>query len=601
MSGVSAAMPQLTIEQAFQIAVRHHQAGQLPQAETLYREILSRQPAHVGALHYLGVIAHQSGRSDIAIDLVRKALSLNPNDSEIHNNLGNILKEAGQLDQAIAACRHAILLNPNLAEAYNNLGNALRASGQFDQAVVAFRQAMVLKPNYPDVYNNLGNVLADMGELDESIAAYRQAIALRSNYAAAQSNLVNAMHYHPGYNAGAIAQELDIWNRRYAEQFKQFTQPHLNDRNPQRRLRIGYVSSDFRGHPVGRFMLPLLAHHDKTNFQVFAYSQTSVADAITRQLRSHVDEWRTIVNLSDAQAADLIRQDRIDILVDLTMHTIGNRLLVFARKPAPVQVTYLAFCSTTGLQAIDYRLSDPYLDPPGEDESVYSEKTIRLPETYWCYQPILDNSEIGPSPTLDRGFITFGSLNSFCKVTEPALVTWARILTAVPKSQLLLHAYEGAHRQGVLDRLERENVDPKRVRFAGYMQARNYFELYQQIDVALDTFPFAGGTTTCDALWMGVPVVSLAGKTAVGRGGSSILSNLGMPELIAHTEEEYVQIATELAQNFPRLCNLHSVLRHRMEQSPLMDAPRFARNIESAYRQMWQAYCSSSSDFPKFI
>jgi protein O-GlcNAc transferase len=289
--------------------------------------------------------------------------------------------------------------------------------------------------------------------------------------------------------------------------------------------------------------------------------------------------------------ADLIRQDKIDILVDLSMHTWGNRLLVFARKPAPVQVTYLAYCSSTGLQTIDYRLSDPYLDPLGGDESIYSEKTVRLPETFWCYQPIV-RPDVGKLPALGNGFVTFGCLNNFAKVSEPTLASWGRLLRATPGSQLLLHALEGSHRQRVVERLGREGVEDGRVRFVSRMGANEYFEMYRQIDIALDTFPQGGGTTTCDALWMGAPVVSLAGKTAAGRGGLSILSNLGLAELVGQNEEEYVRLGVQLARDIPRLSNLRSTLRQRMERSPLMDGPRFARNVEAAYRGMWETWCS---------
>jgi protein O-GlcNAc transferase len=276
--------------------------------------------------------------------------------------------------------------------------------------------------------------------------------------------------------------------------------------------------------------------------------------------------------------------------VDLTMHMAHNRLLVFARKPAPLQVTYLAYCSTTGLDTIDYRLSDPYLDPPGMDEFCYSERTIRLPESYWCYQMDLVIAQPGAPPASESGHVTFGCLNNFCKITEPTLAAWATLLRAVPGSQLLLHADEGSHRHRLQQRLEQEGISPDRTHFTEKLPARAYFELYQRIDIALDTFPYGGGTTTCDALWMGVPLITLVGHTAVGRGGLSILSNLGLPELAARSTEDYVRIATALASDLPRLTMLRSTLRQRMQQSPLMDAPRFARNVEAAYRQMWTAW-----------
>jgi protein O-GlcNAc transferase len=377
---------------------------------------------------------------------------------------------------------------------------------------------------------------------------------------------------------------------------QQFIQPHANERDPERRLRIGYVSPDFREHVVGRFLLPLLTSHDKRAVEVFAYAHVPRPDALTESLRACTDSWRSIVGLSDAQAADLIRQDRIDILVDLTMHMDRNRLLVFARKPAPIQATYLAYCASTGLETMDYRLSDPYLDPPGMDESVYSERTIRLPETYWCYQPASETPEVSPLPALERGYVTFGCLNNFCKVSEPTLAAWAKLLRAVPRSQLLLHAHAGSHRLRVQGFLEHEGLEPARVRFTGIVPLREYFQLYHRIDIALDTFPYGGGTTTCDALWMGVPVVSLVGPTAVGRGGLSILSNVGLPELVGGKEEDYVRIGREWAGDLPRLSHLRSTLRQRMASSPLMDGPHLARNVEAAYRQMWRTWCATARE-----
>jgi predicted O-linked N-acetylglucosamine transferase (SPINDLY family) len=347
---------------------------------------------------------------------------------------------------------------------------------------------------------------------------------------------------------------------------------------------------------VGRFLLPLLENHNHRDFEIIAYCNApdQVADEMTGRLRDLADVWRNISGVTDEAAVDRIRQDRIDILVDLTLHMANNRLPLFARKPAPIQVTYLAYAGSSGLSAMDYRLSDPYLDPPGEDESIYSEKTVRLPETYWCYSPPIDLPIASP-PVLENGFITFGSLNSFSKVNEPLLVLWARALNAVPKSRLILHAMEGAHRQRVLNHLQENGVENSRITFAGKMQTSEYFASYQSIDIALDTTPYGGGTTTCDALWMGVPVVSIVGRTAVGRGGLSILSNLGLRELVARTSDEYVQISAGLANNVPQLGELRATLRDRMKSSPLMDAPKFARDIEAAFRQMWQTWCEAES------
>jgi predicted O-linked N-acetylglucosamine transferase (SPINDLY family) len=576
-------------------------AGQLDEAMAACRQAIQLKPDFAGAYSNLGNALTNLGQLDEAIAAYRQAIRIKPDYAEAHNNLGNALKGKGQLDEAIAFHRQAIRLKPDLAGAHSNLGNALTDLGQLDEAIASYRQSIRLKPDYAEAHSNLGSALKDKGRLDEAIASYRQAIRLKPDYAEAHSNLIYTLHFHPGYDGRMIHEELGRWSRQYAEPLKKFIQPHSNDRDPDRRLRIGYISSVFGENPVGWFLLPLLANHDHQCVEVFAYAQVAAPDAMTQRLGAHTDAWRSLVGLSDAQAADLIRQDRIDVLVDLGLHAANACLPIFAHKPAPVQVTYLAYAGSSGLTTMDYRLSDPYLDPAGGDDSIYSEQTIRLPQTYWCYRPVVD-LPLQPPPALEKGFITFGCLNDFGKVNEPLLSLWARVLGAVPHSRLLLHAYEGSHRQRVLDHLQREGIDPQRVSFVGRAPVAAYLERYRSIDIALDTHPYGGGTTTCDALWMGVPVVSLAGKTAVGRAGLSILTNVGLPELVANTPEEYVRLAVDLAGDLPRLKELHSTLRQRMQASPLMDGPRFARNVEAAYRQMWRNWCqrggNSSSQSP---
>jgi protein O-GlcNAc transferase len=656
-------MNRLAIQQAFDLAVRHHQAGRLQEAEKIYRQILTQQPEHVGAIQYLGVMAHQTGQSDLAVQLIRRAIAIQPNYLEAHINLGSILNDKGRYDEAIAALRQAVALDPKSADAHNNLGNAfkgkgqfdsavaayrravalnaqhadalsnlgnaltesgqcdeavavlcraialrpkfveahynlgnaLRAKGQLDDAVAVYRQAIALNPKHPEAHGNLANALSDMGQVDEAIAAFRQAIAIRPSFSEADSNLVYSLHFSPRYDAGMVHEEHRRWNRQHAEALGKSIQPHTNSRDPDRPLRIGYVSPDFRAHPVGRFLLPPLAQHDRDHFKVFCYSDVLRPDHVTGLLQRHADEWRNTAGLSDEQLGQLIREDKIDVLVDLTMHMARNRMLLFARKPAPIQVTYLAYCSTTGLSTIDYRLTDPNLDPPGSSDAHYSEKSVWLPETYWCY-PLHQNSpEIGPPPALSMGAVTFGCLNNFCKVSMETLDLWIELMRATPKSRLILHAPEGSHRQRLRDRLQKDGIDPERLEFVGKVPMNEYFKLYEKIDIALDPFPCNGGTTTCDALWMGVPVVTLKGRTAVGRAGTSILSNVGVPELIAQTSQQYVQIAAKLAGDLPRLTELRRALRDRMRASRLMDAPRFARNIESCYRQMWRDWCGSGS------
>ena len=615
----------MTIDQAFALALSHQQAGRLAEAEKLYRAILAQFPEHVDAIHNLACLADQAGRTDVAAELLtrasvlrpgahetlcnlgiclrklgrleesiavlRRAVALRPELSDLHNKLAISMTERGRFDEAIAEYRQAIALAPGFAEAYNNLGIALRRKGLMQDAIAAFSQTIALAPGYSEAHSNLGVALKDSGQVGQAIAAYRRAIAINPRDFDAHGNLAYAMHFHEAYDAAAIAEEHRRWNRLHAEPLRKSIPPHQNNRDPDRRLRIGYISPDFREHPVGRFLHPLLARHDKSQFEIVAYAQVTAPDAWTHRMQACCDAWRNIVGMTDEHLAGQIRADGIDILVDLSMHTSGNRLMVFARKPAPVQVTYLAYCSSTGLEAIDYRLSDPYLDPPHGDDSIYSEKTVRLPGCYWCYEPPLGFPQVGPLPALSRGFVTFASLNNFAKNSEPALAAWARILQAVPGSRLLLHAHQGDHRQRAAERLRRDGIDPARVSFSSKFPLHAYLTLHQSIDIALDPFPYGGGTTSCDALWMGVPIVCLTGKTAVGRGGLSILSNIGLGEFAVDSPERYVQLACELARDTGRLQSLRSTLRKRMSESPLMDARGFAKGVENAYRQMWREWC----------
>jgi protein O-GlcNAc transferase len=566
--------------------------GQIDRAIASYRESIRLKPDLADVHANLGLALDVLGQSDDAIASFREAIRLKPDYAEAHLYLGVALNAKGQFKEAITSYVQAIRLRPDLADAHKNLGDSLKSLGRLDGAIACYQQATLIKPDFTDAQINLGNAFKDAGNLNGAIAVYRKVIGLKPDFAAAHSNLIYTLHFHPGFDAGAIFAEHRRWNQQHAEPLKKLIQPHANNRDPERKLRIGYISPDFCEHPVGRFILPLLTAHDHNHFAVYCYSDVQRSDRFTELIRGHAGQWRNIVGLTHECAAQMIREDQIDILVDLTMHMADNRMLVFARKPAPVQVTYLAYCSTTGLDTMDYRLTDPHLDPPGMDDANYSEKSVRLPETYWCY-PLNDQAlEVSPLPALATGEVTFGCLNNFCKVSADALDAWIQMLRALPNSRLILHAHEGSHRQRVRDLLQNQGIDPNRLEFAGKVSLPEYLASHRQIDIGLDPFPCNGGTTTCDALWMGVPVVTLVGRTAVGRGGASVLRNIGLPELVAETPEQYIQIATGLANDLPRLAELRRTLRTRMQASPLMDAPRFARNVEAAYRQMWRNWCA---------
>jgi protein O-GlcNAc transferase len=577
------------------------QQGKFGEAVGAYQEALRLNPHYAEAYNNLGNALQCLGRIDEAVAAYRAALQIKPSLAQVHNNLGFMLYAQGEFAQARAAYQEALRINPDRAEVHNNLGVLLHSQRHFDQAAAAFESAIGLKPDDADYHNNLGLTLMALGRIDQAVASCRAALAINPDSAAIHSTLLCALNYHWGFDPKAIHEELRQWNRRHAEELKKFIQPHTHsdsDRDdPERRLKIGYVSADFHEHASAFFLDPLLRSHDHQHFEIFCYAQAARPDHLTRKFQSYADQWRNIAGISDQELADQIRRDGIDILVDLKLHTLNHRLKVFARKPAPVQVTWLGYPGSTGLDTIDYRLTDHYLDPPGLDDAWYSEESIRLPDTFWCYDPLIEESgapapEINEPPAINNGYVTFGCLNNFCKINEKVLQIWAGVLGARPNSRLLLLAPQGQAREQVLAVLNHEGVAPDRIEFAAHQERFEYLKLYNRIDCGLDTFPCNGHTTSLDALWMGVPVVSLSGKTAVGRAGRSILTNIGLPELIAETPEQYVQMAVKLAGELPRLAELRSTLRQRMRASPLMDAGRFARNVEAAYRNMWRKWCN---------
>ena len=566
-------------------------AWRMEEAIEAHLRVVQLQPKSAGAHYNLGNAYEADCQLAKAIDAYHQAIELQPDYAEAHNNLAGALQVKGEHLKALDSYREAVRLVPDRPEYHNNLGSSLQAAWDLDAAIVAYENAIRLKPDYADAYCNLAACYKSQARIEKALACYRKAVSLAPNSPAIHNNLVYAVPFDPTADAAAILAESRRWDLRHGQPFKQFIAGHPNDRSPDRRIRVGFLSPDLRNHVVGRNLLPFVREHDKEQIEIICYADVLLPDAVTRELRSAADDWRDIVRCSDAEIVEMIRADRIDILVDLTLHMAPNRLRVFACKPAPVQVTYLGYCGTTGLEAMDYRLSDPYFDPPGSDLSCYREETIRLPRSYWCYEPLGATPAVSSLPALSAGFVTFGCLNSFSKVSDAALALWLEVLRAKPASRLLLQAPSGSCRREVVQRFRAAMSPEDRLEFVGMQSWEGYLETLQRLDIALDPFPYGGGITTCDGLWMGVPLVTLAGRTSVGRGGKSILSNLGLPELVAETPEQFLRIAVSLAEDLPRLTCLRSTLRERMERSPLRDAPGHAREVEAALRGMWEEWC----------
>lgn len=571
---------------------------QLEEAMRCYREALRLDPGYPEAHNNLANVLSRLGRLEEAVASYQEALRLRPDYAMAHNNLGNALARLRRLDEAIASHGEALRLCPDYAMAHNSLGNALHALGRIGEAVASFREALRLKRDYADAMNNLGNALSRSGQYAEAVACYRQALQIQPDFAMAHSNLVFVMHYDPAYDAEAILEEHRRWAARHATPLATWIRPHYNKADPERPLRIGYVSPDFRLHSVAFFIEPVLAAHDRGLFPAFCYSDVPHPDAVTERLRGFADGWRNICGLTEAQVAELVRQDDIDILVDLAGHAGGNRLLAFARKPAPVQVTYLGYPNTTALATMDYRITDCWADPEGRTEHLHTEELVRLPQGFLCYQPPQETPEVSALPARQKGGITFSSFNDLAKVNPQVIATWSAILHRTAGARLVIKARQLADpgmRRRIQEMFLENGLGPERVRVLGPISSlRRHLDLYQEIDVALDTFPYHGTTTTCEALWMGVPVVVLAGRTHVCRVGISLLESVGLSEFVADSPERYVEIAANAASDLARLEGLRAEMRARMARAPLTDAWTFTRSLEDAYRQMWRRWCQGA-------
>ena len=572
--------------------------GHLDEAISCYQKALQLNPDNANVYNNLGFAYKNKGQLDEAISYYQKALQLNPKDADIYNSLGTALKDRGQLDKAITFFQKAIQINPYCVDAHNNLGAVYQIKGLLNDATSYLLKTITLNPHYTSAYNNLGIVFIDKGDIHKAEMYFQKILQIQPNHSVAYSNLLLGMSYDKLFSPESIHAE----HVRYADQFEKpllgQRSVHLNKPIPDRRLRIGYISSDFRRHSVAYFIEPVLSAHNHKDFDIFCYADVVAPDEMTRRLHGQADCWRTIVKKSHEDVAALIRKDSIDILIDLSGHTAKNRMLVFARKPAPVQVTWIGYPATTGLSAMDYKIVDSYTDPPGITEQYYSEELIRMPNCFLCYLPDFESPDVGPLPALSSEHIRFGSFNNFSKISTEVIDLWGRILLGLPEAQLVLKTrclIDPTIRADVLEMFTRMGITSDRIDLLSWTPStKEHLGIYNQIDIALDTFPYNGTTTTCESLWMGVPVISLTGNTHASRVGGSLLANTGLKELTATTSEEYICIASDLARDIGRLQYLRKSLRTRIANSPLTDANRFTKDLELCYRNIWIRWCTSS-------
>ena len=566
------------------------------EAISCYQKALQFNPTHIDAIYNTGLSLQEKGQLDAAIGCYRKALQLNANFDEAYSRIGLALQEKGQYDEAISCFQKALQLNPANIVAYYGLAVTLRDKAQFQESINVYRKSLHLIPDNAYVYHNIGLALMEQGKLDEAENYYNHALQLKPDELNPYQNLLMMMNYNSNYDAKRIFAEHVQVARHFAEPLCSTTYAYSNTCVPTRRLKVGYVSPDFRRHAVAYFIEPVIMAHNREYFDVFCYSNSVRHDEVTKRIKENADHWRNIAGMSDKDVTELIQKDRIDILVDLAGHTAGNRILVFARKPAPIQISWIGYLATTGLSTMDYKIVDDYTDPLGKTEQFYTERLQRLHESFLCYLPDRASPEVGPLPALLTKHITFGSFNNFSKVTSEISTLWASILNELPDSRLILKGrsfHDKTTCYYAINMFAQKGIATERIILQPSDPAPKHLESYNLVDIGLDTFPFNGAATTCDALWMGVPVITLAGTAYHSRVGVSLLSNVGLPELVAKTYDEYVELAISLASDIDNLRILRESLRYRMAHSPLTDAKRFTINLERSYREIWKIWCQS--------
>ena len=554
----AATLPPETADQWVQLGIIFQRLGETDPAVDAYRSALAQAPDHVGALLNLGLADLSLRRLVDAERSLRRALAIQPSNGMVHDALGTCLRLQGRNDDALRAYRAAAGLQPHAAEIQSNLGSMLRISGRIDEALVCFRQAASLSPDNPGLANNL---------------AY-------------------AMNYSPEVTPVELLRVHQEWDRRFGLPLRADWRAHPNGPDPERPLRVGYVSADLSRHPVGYFLLPVLRHRDRRAFASVAFANQKDSDDMTATLRGQFDRWHEVVRLDDRTLAELIRGERIDILIDLSGHTQGNRLRVFAMKPAPVQAVWMGYVGTTGLAAMDWLITDRYENPEGSEAEAV-ERLMRLPEGYIGYEPPIYAPEVGPLPLTDNGWITFGCFNNLSKLNARVIALWARLLNELPTARLLLrtHALGAEAERTLRAQFASVGADSARLMVAGGAPHREFMNGYNQVDIALDPFPYSGGLTTLEALWMGVPVVTRRGDRFCSRHSASHVSTVGYPEWVADDDAGYLRLARELAADPERLGRLRAGLRDRMRKSPVCDGARLAGHLEAAFRTMWRTWC----------
>ena len=538
----------------------------------------------------LGIVLQECGQLDDAVASYRSALKIEPRFVEAHYNLGNVQSELGQLEDAVVSYRSALKINPDFAVIHSNLGNALKDLGQLDAALASYRRALKINPDFAEMHNNLGSVLQDLGRPNDAAASYRRALELKPDYIDAQSSLLFTLNNTASHAKAHCLTEARQYGRMVAKKVTSQFSVWQCVAEPER-LRVGMVSSDLHQHPVGYFLENLLARLDPARVELIAYPTDMQVDELTARIKPYFAAWKPLFGLSDEAAARLIHADGVHVLIDLSGHTENNRLPIFAWKPAPVQASWLGYFATTGVTGMDFLLADE-MGVPKKQREHYTETIWYFPDTRLCFTAPETELPVAPLPALQNGYITFGCFQNLSKVGNEVLTAWGEILSAVPGAKLRWQCKQlgdPAVAAQLVERLQQHGINPARVSLHGTMPRDAYLSAHAAVDLILDTFPYPGGTTTCEALWMGVPTLTLAGDTLLARQGASLLTAAGLEDWVATSMADYIEMAVGLSDDLPKLAALRAGLRKQVSASPLFDAQRFARNFEDALWGMWQA------------
>jgi FkbM family methyltransferase len=583
----------------FQKALTCFNSGQFREAEDLLETHLQQYPKDDAALNLSALIDYEYRNFNSAIEKLRSAIQLNDHEHRYHNNLGAAMKESGDIKGSIPCFHKAVDLYPDYCDAAYNLGSSYQAMGDLSLALTWYDYTLARDPEYHLAWNNKACTYKDQGKIKEALEVFQETFRRKLNTDRYDSNFLFCLNYLEDIDPETVFRHHLEWSARHVPDFEYSQRNYPNDAVPNRRLRVGYVSADFRSHSVAFFMNPILIAHNREKFDIYCYADVALPDEITQTMMTNAEHWSNIHGMTDDMVFQCIQKDSIDILVDLGGHSGNNRMRLFARKPAPIQVSYLGYPNTTGLKAIDYRITDAIADPPGMTDRFYTEKLIRLPDGFLCYQSSVGCPDVTPSPCLENGYITFGSFNNRPKINATVIAVWSDILLRVPDSKLILKsslALDMDARQELCSLFVENGINASRIQILPYLLFTEHLAQYQQIDIALDTFPYNGTTTTCEALWMGVPVLTLVGNVHAARVGASILGHLGLSEWIVSSIDDYVSASVKLSADIGKLKQLRWSLRERFKNSSLMDKNRFTAKLEAAYRLMWFERCARLVD-----